>query len=134
MPRPLPEPTTETSRPIWEGAKRGELLLQHCTACDADQYYPRPSCLACGSHALELRPASGRGTVFSYAVAHRPTHPAFDDMVPMVIALVDLEEGPRMTTNIVDCEPGQVRIGAAVELAFEDLEDGSKLPVFRLAG
>src|SRR4051794_34306130 len=114
MPRPLPEPVSELTAPVWEAAKRGELLLQHCPSCGAFQYYPRPACVACGSLELALEPASGRGTVFSYTVARRPTHPAFEDMVPMVIALVDLEEGPRLTTNIVDCEPEAVAIGAAV--------------------
>src|SRR4051794_35666209 len=107
MPRPQPEPTL-VSAPYWEATGRDELLLQHCEGCGEHQYYPRSSCTTCGARPLEWVPASGRGIVFSYTVAHRPTHPMFADRVPMVIALVELEEGPRMTTNIVDADPADV--------------------------
>jgi uncharacterized OB-fold protein len=77
--------------------------------------------------------ASGRGTVYAYTVARRPTHPAFAARTPYVIAIVELEEGPRMTTNIVDCNPDSVKIGMAVEAAFEDVSPEVTLVVFRPA-
>lgn len=74
---------------------------------------------------------SGRGTVYSFYVAHRPAHPAFRDRVPYVVALVDLEEGPRMMTNIVDCPPEDVHIGMPVEVVFRDVTEDITLPCFR---
>jgi uncharacterized OB-fold protein len=89
------------------------------------------NCTECGSQALEWVVACGRGTVYSYTVARRPTHPAFAERVPYVIAIVELDEGPRVTTNVVDCDPDAVRIGLPVELTFEAPVDGIALPLFR---
>jgi uncharacterized OB-fold protein len=134
VPRPLPEPSGITI-PFWEGTGRHELLIQHCRGCGRNQFYPRYNCTSCGAgeDELEWARASGRGTVFSFTVARRPTHPAFADKVPLVIALVDLEEGPRLTTNLVECDPDDVRIGQPVEVVFEDVGEGIALPLFRPA-
>ncbi len=78
-------------------------------------------------------PARGTGTLYTYTVARRPTHPGFADRVPYVIAVVELDEGPRMTTNLIDCSPEELSIGMRVEVAFGDLQDGLRLPLFRPA-
>lgn len=129
---PLPAVDPE-SRPFWEAAKAHRLRLPRCTACGKFHFYPRSFCVHCHHRHIEWADVSGRGTVYSYYVAHRPAHPAFQDRVPYVVALVDLEEGPRMLTNIVDCPPEQVRIGMPVEVVFRDVTEEISLPCFRPA-
>ena len=131
-PRFLPQPGP-VSQPFWEAARRHELVLQRCSGCEAHVFYPRYNCPHCGSQDLEWVTAPGRGTVYSYTVARRPTHPAFADRVPYVIAIVELEEGPRMTTNIVDCDPDSVHIDMPVAVTFEDISDEISLVMFRPA-
>ncbi len=128
MTRPRPEPT-EISRPYWEGCARHELLLQWCRACGKPQFYPRSICVHCGSSELEWRRASGRGVVYSFSVVHRAPEATLP--VPYVVALVDLDEGVRMMTNIVECPPEEVRVGQGVEVTFDDLGEGASVPVFR---
>jgi uncharacterized OB-fold protein len=130
VPRPVPRPSA-VSAPYWEAARRHELAIQRCASCQRHVFYPRLNCPACGSQKLDWVTASGRGTVYTYTIARRPTHPAFAGRTPYVIAIVELEEGPRMTTNIVGCDPDSVHIGMPVEAAFEDLSPDSTLPVFR---
>jgi uncharacterized OB-fold protein len=108
-------------------------MIQRCSNCRSHIFYPRYNCPQCGSRGLEWVQASGRGKVYTYTVARRPTHPAFADRVPYVIAIVELEEGPRLTTNIVDCDPNAVRIDMPVEVTFEDVNEEISLPVFRPA-
>ncbi len=130
IPRPLPQPSP-FSLPFWEAARRHELVIQRCTRCRSHIFYPRYNCPHCGSRELEWVKASGRGKVYTYTVARRPTHPAFADRVPYVIAVVELEEGPRLTTNIVDCDPHSVRIDMPVEVTFEDVNEEISLVMFR---
>ncbi|MDO8613979.1 MAG: Zn-ribbon domain-containing OB-fold protein [Dehalococcoidia bacterium] len=132
IPRPLPRPSP-FSRPFWEAARRHELMIQRCSSCQSHIFYPRYNCPHCGSRDLEWVKASGRAKVYTYTVARRPTHPAFADRVPYVIAIVELEEGPRLTTNIVDCDPESVRIDMPVEVGFEDVDEEISLPMFRPA-
>lgn len=127
--RPRPHPSA-ISEPFWEGCQRHELLLQHCEDCSAVIFYPRPTCPICGSLALRFRPASGRGTLYTYTVARRPTHPLLAGRVPYVIAVVELEEGPRMTSTVVDCDVEELQIGGRLTVDFEDLGELS-VPVFR---
>ena len=98
-PRPLPQPTPETQH-FWDGAKEGELRLQRCLDCGHIYFPPRPLCPACSSRNVEVFAASGKGKLLSYVINHRP-HPSFDS--PYAIALVELDEGPVMMSNIVDC-------------------------------
>ncbi|MDR7551332.1 MAG: Zn-ribbon domain-containing OB-fold protein [Armatimonadota bacterium] len=128
--RLLPQPSPLTA-PFWQAARRRELLVQRCCACAGFVFYPRWNCPHCGARDLEWVRVSGRGTVYTYTVARRPTHPAFADRVPYVIAIVELEEGPRMTTNIVGCDPDTVRIGMPVEAVFEDMSEDITLVMFR---
>jgi uncharacterized OB-fold protein len=131
-PRPRPHPNPLT-RPFWEGTGLGEFRIQVCERCGARIFYPRASCPQCGARALRWEAVSGRGTLYTYTVARRPTHAAFAARVPYVIAIVELEEGPRVTTNLVDCDPDAVEIGMPVELAFEEPSEGITIPLFRPA-
>lgn len=130
-PRPTPSSVTE---PFWAATAEERFLVQHCAACGHVQHYPRPTCTACGATELTWRPISGRATVHTYTVARRPTHKAFDGADPAVIAIVELAEGPRVTTNIVDCDPDAVHVDMAVELCWDEPgPDGIRLPLFRPA-
>jgi uncharacterized OB-fold protein len=132
IPRPLPQPTPIT-QPFWGAARQHRLSIQRCRSCEQYVFYPRPLCPHCGSADLEWRDVSGRGTVYSYTIARRATARPFEPDVPYVIAIVELEEGPRMTTNIVGCPPDDVRIGMAVVAQFEDASDEITLVKFRPA-
>lgn len=128
--RPIPRPT-DNSAAFWAATAEGRFQLQRCERCDEMIFYPRVNCPACGATDLATTDASGRGTVFTYTIARRPTHPAFAEAGPYVIAIVELEEGPHVTTNIVECEPDDVAIGMPVELMFGDVVDDIALPFFR---
>lgn len=141
--RPIPEPTPET-QPYWDACSEHRLMLQRCLDCSGHPayFYPRPFCPTCLSRNVEWFEASGRATLHTYVIAHRGA-PGFDDAVPYVIAVVALEEGPRMMSNIVGVEatPENLPVGLALEVTWEDLEqkarDGSTqrmgLPLFRAA-
>jgi uncharacterized protein len=128
--RPRPAVSDDT-RFFWEGVERGELLIQRCGACGRLRHPPRPMCPRCGSLDWEAVRAAGRGRVHSYVVPHHPRLPGFPERY--VVALVDLEEGTRMVTNLVDVEPEDVRIGMAVELVVTRVDGGPPLPLFRPA-
>jgi uncharacterized OB-fold protein len=129
----VPEPSPIT-RPFWEATARGTFLIQRCTSCKAAIFYPRPACPECGSMTLDWEPASGQGTVHTFSIARRPTHPAFTGDEPYVVAIVELAEGPHVTTNIVGCAPEAVKIGMPVQLTFTEVgEDGVALPQFQPA-
>lgn len=124
-------PTRELTTPYWEAARRGELVVQRCGACEARTFPPRARCPRCGADALAWAPVSGRGTVYSFTVARRAPHPVFAGQLPLVVAIVELAEGPRLVTNIVGCDPADVTVGMAVEVAFEPIDDSDMaLPVF----
>ena len=129
--RPLPEPTPET-REFWDGAKRRELRIQRCRTCGEAYFYPRPFCPHCSSRDVEWFTASGRGKLHTYVISHRPA-PGFQDYVPYVIAIVELDEGPRMMTNIVgvDPQPENLPIDMAVEVEWDQQNDDIHLPLFR---
>jgi uncharacterized OB-fold protein len=133
--KPLPFVTEET-RPFWEGCQRHELVLPYCTACRAFYYYPRPFCPQCFSWDIEWRRTSGRGRLYTYAIQYRPQAPGFDAELPYVTAIVELDEGPRMMTNLVgvDPDPDKIRCDMPVEVTFDDVTDAITLPKFRPAG
>lgn len=122
---------TELSMPFWEGCRAGELRLQHCAGCDRFQFYPRIVCTGCGRGGLAWRAVSGRGRVASFSVVRRGLSPAY--VAPYVVALIDLDEGPRLMSNIVDTDPAAVAVGDRVEVQFESWGDDHVLPVFRVA-
>lgn len=131
--RPLPQPYQDTA-PYWAAAKAHQFVIQKCRDCSEHQFYPRGVCSHCLSSALEWETASGQGTVYSFTVNHRAPHPGFAGMTPFVTAIVALAEGPRMMTNIVECDPESVTIGMAVEVTFNDVSEDVTLPMFRPAG
>jgi uncharacterized protein len=135
-------PVQPESGPFWDATRERKLLVQWCTACDRGVFYPRVFCPHCGAGAgngpgaLEWRRASGRGTVYSAVVENRPeaAGAAFSGGQPYCVALVDLDEGVRMLTNVVGCPPEDVRCGLAVSVTWEPLSDGRQLPLFEPAG
>ncbi len=128
--RPRPALTLD-NRFFFEGAKEHKLLIQRCTNCGALRHPPRPSCAACRSFEWDTVTASGRGTIYSYVVNHYPQVPAFD--YPLVIALVELEEGTRLVANVAGITPDTVSIGMPVVVEFEQFDEDLTLPVFRPA-
>ena len=129
---PLPRPYQDTAE-YWSAAREHRFVLQRCKSCGEHQFYPRGVCSHCLSSDLEWKEASGRGTVYSFSVNHRAPHPGFADNLPFVLAIVALEEGPRMMTNIVDCDPESVTIGMDVTVTFDDISEEVTLPKFRPA-
>lgn len=128
--RPLPVPDGDT-RPYWEAARQHRLVIQRCAACRQAIFYPRSVCPHCGSDQIDWIEARGRGTIYSYTVVHRA--PAgFADLVPYVVALIDLDEGVRLMSNVIGCAPDAVRVGAPVDVAFDDVTSQMTLPKFRL--
>ncbi|NRA04554.1 MAG: OB-fold domain-containing protein [Myxococcales bacterium] len=131
MPRPLPQPTPETAH-FWEGTRVGELRLQRCAACEKVYFPPRPFCPACGHRRVRAFAASGRASLHSYVINHRAM-PGAGFEAPYAIAVVELEEGPRMMTNIVECPqtPDALVLDMPLEVVFEPQSDEITLPVFR---
>ena len=129
--RVIPTPTPETQH-YWDGAKIGELRLQSCNSCGKVYFPPRPFCPACGSRDVVVMKASGRGRLFSYVINHLPT-PGFEP--PFAIAVVELDEGPRLMSNIVGCPqtPEALKIDMPLEVTFETLNDEITLPQFKPA-
>ena len=132
--RPLPQATPETAE-FWAGAQRGELRIQRCKSCRTAYFFPRPFCPNCSSRDVEWFTASGRGRLYSYVIVHRGAM-GFQDAVPYVIAVVELEEGPRMMTNIIGVEPipEKLPIDLPVEVTWEKQDDEITLALFRPAG
>ena len=132
-PRPLrPRPAiTQDNSFFFEGTKQHKLLIQKCTACDTLRHPPRPSCAMCRSFDWQPIEASGRGTIYSFVVNHYPQVPAFD--YPLVVALIELEEGTRLIANVSGITPETAAIGMAVDVGFDDCDDDLSLPVFHPA-
>ncbi|KGE05081.1 Zn-ribbon domain-containing OB-fold protein [Pseudohaliea rubra] len=130
MERIQPQRTDGLAAPYFNGCREGELRLQHCAACGHWQFYPRPFCTACGADAPAWEVASGQGTIASFSVVRRALSDAY--AAPYTVALIDLVEGPRMMSAIVDCDPAAVRVGAPVSVCFEQWSQDLSLPVFRL--
>ena len=128
--RPRPALTQDNSF-FFEGAKQHKLLIQRCVACGTLRHPPRPSCATCRSFDWDTLEASGKGTIYSFVVNHYPQVPAFD--YPLVVALVELEEGTRLIANVSGITPESAAIGTAVEVGFEDFDDDLSLPVFHPA-
>lgn len=127
-PRPVPVPTNIT-RPFWDAAKQGKLVLQRCRRCGTWQYWPRPVCMRCISRDLEWKEAAGRGAVYSFTITRLPAE-GFEGLEPYVLASVDLPEGTRMMARLLNCPIEQVRIGLPVRVVWEKLTDEISLPQF----
>jgi uncharacterized OB-fold protein/acyl dehydratase len=129
--RPRPAVTLDNAF-FFEGAKAGKLLVQRCAACGRLRHPPRPMCPSCRSLEWDTVEASGRGVVYSHVVVHHPQVPAFE--YPLAVALVELEEGTRLVSNVVGVEPSEVRVGMPVEVEFVAFDDDLTLPQFRPVG
>lgn len=127
----LPVPDVET-QPYWDAAAEGRLVVKRCTRCEHPYFYPRAHCPRCWSTDTEWIEASGVGTVYTFTVVRQNDLPPFRDRLPYVVAIVELEEGVRMTTNVEGCAPEDVRCGMRVRVAFRE-EEGVSLPVFHPA-
>jgi uncharacterized OB-fold protein len=134
LPAPAPFVLPEVKQ-FWDATAEGRLLLPRCEDCQTVIWYPRPFCPACASTHVGWFQASGRGTVYSFTVNRRGQADlsAYKDAGTYILAYVELAEGPRMMTNIVDCDPETVKIGQAVEVVFHDTGQGTALPRFRPA-
>jgi uncharacterized protein len=130
-PRPLPRLSPD-NRPFWEGCRNRQLCLPVCEACGKPHLPPGPVCPFCWSQNLVWRPASGRGAITSWVHIHRSWFPAFAEKVPYNVILVELDEGPRLTSTLID--GGPITLGQRVEVAFEPVADEVVLPVFRRLG
>lgn len=128
--KPLPR-IDEESKGFWEACQRHELYVQRCRACRSSRYYPRALCPACLSDDTEWVRCSGRGEVYTFTVTNQNQAPGFREELPYVLAYVELQEGLRVLTNIVDCPPESVRIGMPVEVVFDDVTAGVTLPKFK---
>lgn len=128
----LPTPD-DFSLPFWQGAQEGRLLITRCGDCGKATYYPRPFCPSCWSEQIAWEQASGRATLYTYSVVHQNDLPPFPERVPYVAAVVDLEEGPRMMTNVVECPLEDLRVGMPLTVTFEERTEDVTVPVFRPA-
>ena len=131
--KPLPR-IDEESRGHWEALVRHELYVQRCRDCGPIRFPPRGVCTACLSSATEWVRSTGRGVVYSFTVTHQNQAAGFREMLPYVLAVVELEEGPRLMTNVVGCAPEDVRIGMPVVVEFDDVTPEVTLAKFRPAG
>ena len=132
MPKPRPVPTA-TSQPFWDALGEDRVVLQRCDDCDTWIYYPRARCPHCLSARISWHDVDGAGTVFSFTVAPQPTAPPFADEVPQLLAIVELREGVRVSTTLVDVAPDAIRIGLPVSPVFDHGTDGMTLLRFRPA-
>jgi uncharacterized OB-fold protein len=130
--KPLPR-IDEENKWFWEASARHELVLQKCAECALLRFYPRALCPSCLSPKTEYLRASGRGKVYTFTVTHQNQAPGFRDELPYVMAYVQLDEGPRVLTNIVSTSPDDVKIGMPVEVVFEDVAEGLAIPKFKRA-
>ena len=128
----IPEPLIDSdSRPYWEGIAQGELRIQQCDSCKKYVFYPRSICPHCHADALSWVTASGDGTIYSYTVVHQAFGPFAAD-APFIIAIVELTEGVRMMTRIIDASREQVSVGISVHVTFGKVDENVTLPYFRL--
>jgi len=127
-PRPVVQPWAQ---PFWDAARENRLLLQHCESCDKPIHYPRMVCPHCGSARTGWRIASGRGRIYSYTVVVSNAPSAFVADMPYVVAVIELAEGVRLLSNVVDCDPRQLQCDMPVEVTFEPLDAEFTLPKFR---
>ena len=132
--KPIPFPDSVTEK-FWEAAREKQrLVVQKCGDCGALQLLPQAHCRGCLGEDLEWIEASGRGKVYSYTVVHRAPTASFGEDVPYVVALIELEEGARMMSNIVEIEPEAVRVDMPVEVVFDEITSAVSLPKFRPTG
>jgi len=133
-PRPKPLPViTDESRPFWDGCRQGKFLLQYCERCRQYQFYPRMYCMQCGAETLTWVESCGRGVIYSYTIIRQIKSAEFGNDTPYNVAIVQLEEGPRLMSNIVDIDPAHLRVDLPVKVVFDAVTDAISIPRFRPA-
>lgn len=130
---PIPVPSAETA-PFWAAAREEKLVIPRCDKCGGTWFPPSEACPSCGAPHYSWIEASGRGKVFSFVVFHRVYHRAFKGKVPYTVAVIELEEGPRLISNVVGISPDDVRCDMAVRVVFDARGDGVKVPQFTPVG
>ena len=128
----LPNPDFET-KPFWDACKEGTFLVKHCNACGRDHFYPRPFCPSCWSDDVSWKEASGRATLYTYSIVHVNEMPPFAERVPYVAAIAELDEGPRVMTNVVGVAFEDLRVGMPLVVEFTPISDDITIPLFRAA-
>lgn len=133
--RPLPTPMTPEAKPYWDGLKEEKLMLPKCDDCGKAFFYPRIACPHCHSRNVGWTQASGKGKLYSFEIAYRSLNPAFKIEPPYVLAMIELEEGPRMMSNLINIEatPEALKIDMPVEVVFEKQNDDVTIPLFQPA-
>jgi uncharacterized protein len=132
--KPLPRPESRAlTAPFWAATRRHELVIQRCKQCSTWVFHPREQCPECFSRELDWTPVSGRGRVYAFTVVHQPAHPGFQADSPYTYAIIQLEEGVRMASNVVGCEPAAVRVDLPVVAVFDDVSPDWTLVKFRPA-
>ena len=127
---PTPDPETQ---PYWDATQEGKLLIKRCNACKRAYFYPRDFCPHCWSEDVSWEEASGRATLYTWSVVRRNDLPPWPERVPYITAIVDLEEGPRMMTNIEDCDFDALAIGMPLVVGFRQDTEDITAPIFRPA-
>jgi len=131
---PIRPTINDVNRPFWDGCGRGQLLLQRCGHCARLRYPAAVVCPNCLAPEAQWQPMSGRGQVFSFVVFHRAYHPAWEGKVPYTVALIELDEGPVMLSNVIGVDPAKLAVGLPVAVAFEAVDESLAIPVFTPAG
>jgi len=130
IPKPLPV-VTEENRPFWEGCQHGKLLLQQCSKCHHYQFYPRLYCMQCSSDTLHWAETKGHGVIYSFTIIYQNKSPEFVHDTPYNVAIVQLEEGPRLLSNIVEVDAMELQLDLPVTVVFDRVTDTITLPRFR---
>lgn len=131
--KPLPEPSID-SKPFWDSLKEGRLTFQTCAGCGKVRHYPRPVCDACYSMEVEWTESSGKGTLYSWTETHHPFHVGFRGETPYILATVDMAEGVRIQSLLLDADLADLEVGQPVEVVLNRVTEDVTLPLFRLAG
>jgi uncharacterized protein len=128
--RPVPVPSLET-QPFWDGCAQGALLLQRCDHCGTYWHPPAPICPNCFSTEFQWTPSSGKGTIYTYSIIHQAFRRVWEPLVPYVLAVIELEEGPHLLSNVIDIPIESVQVGLPVTVTFQPVSDTISLPLFR---
>ena len=133
--RPVPQPITPESKPYWDGLKEGKLMLPRCGACKQAFFYPRVVCPKCHSRDISWVQATGRGTLHAFGIGHQSFNKAFKMPPPYVLAMVQLDEGPKMMTNLVNvvADPAVITCDMPVQVVFHKVTDDVTVPLFEPA-
>ena len=132
--KPLPV-ITDMTRPFWTAAKDGRLVMQKCASCGTVNFHPKPWCIECGSRDLAWIDIKPEGTVYSFTISHTVAmnSPEWQDELPVLFCLVDLDEGARMYAQVTDCDPGDIHIGMRVKAYFNPISEEAGIPIFQPA-